>query len=143
VTSAAILGGTAAYVIWRPRADPAKQPVSVSFLFDEKGVLRPPSFPSIKRRVDQIASLKGFTGQASTAGSASNSPFNSEPFDILVIGAGATGSGIALDAVTRGLKVALVDRNDFAGATSSKSTKLVHGGVRYLESAVWKLDYKQ
>ncbi|KIX02254.1 uncharacterized protein Z518_08193 [Rhinocladiella mackenziei CBS 650.93] len=64
-------------------------------------------------------------------------------FDILVIGAGATGSGIALDAASRGLMVALVDRDDFAGATSSKSTKLVHGGVRYLEKAVWQLDYTQ
>jgi glycerol-3-phosphate dehydrogenase len=66
-----------------------------------------------------------------------------EPYDLLVIGGGATGSGIALDAATRGLKVALVERDDFAAGTSSKSTKLVHGGVRYLEKAVWELDYNQ
>jgi glycerol-3-phosphate dehydrogenase len=54
------------------------------------------------------------------------------PFDLLVIGGGATGAGIALDAATRGLKVALVEREDFASGTSSKSTKLIHGGVRYL-----------
>ena len=66
-----------------------------------------------------------------------------EEYDLLVIGGGATGSGIALDAVTRGLRVALVDRDDFASGTSSKSTKLVHGGVRYLEKAVWELDYNQ
>ena len=66
-----------------------------------------------------------------------------EPYDLLVIGGGATGSGIALDAATRGLKVALVERDDFASGTSSKSTKLVHGGVRYLEKAVWELDYNQ
>ena len=50
------------------------------------------------------------------------------PFDILVIGGGATGTGVALDAATRGLSVALVERDDFASGTSSKSTKLVHGG---------------
>lgn len=60
-----------------------------------------------------------------------------------MIGGGATGTGIALDAVTRGLKVALVERDDFSSGTSSKSTKLVHGGVRYLEKAVWELDYNQ
>lgn len=65
------------------------------------------------------------------------------PLDILVIGGGATGSGVALDAVTRGLRVGLVERDDFAAGTSSRSTKLVHGGVRYLEKAFWKLDYGQ
>ena len=56
-----------------------------------------------------------------------------EPFDILVIGGGITGAGIALDAVSRGLKVALVEKYDFSSGTSSRSTKLVHGGLRYLE----------
>lgn len=55
-----------------------------------------------------------------------------EMYDLLVIGGGITGCGIALDAVLRGLKVALVDQGDFAGGTSSRSTKLVHGGLRYL-----------
>lgn len=64
-------------------------------------------------------------------------------FDILVIGGGATGAGVALDAATRGLKVALVERDDFASGTSSKSTKLIHGGVRYLEQAVKGLDRGQ
>ena len=64
-------------------------------------------------------------------------------FDLLVIGGGATGCGIALDAATRGLKVALIDKNDFAEGTSSRSTKLLHGGVRYLEAAVKKLDLAQ
>ncbi|MBO0993931.1 glycerol-3-phosphate dehydrogenase/oxidase [Bacillus sp. SD088] len=54
-------------------------------------------------------------------------------FDMLVIGGGITGAGIALDAATRGLKVALVEMNDFASGTSSRSTKLVHGGLRYLK----------
>jgi glycerol-3-phosphate dehydrogenase len=66
-----------------------------------------------------------------------------EPFDLLIIGGGATGCGIAVDAASRGLKVALVEKNDFAEGTSSKSTKLVHGGVRYLEMAVKKLDRAQ
>ena len=52
--------------------------------------------------------------------------------DMLVVGGGATGLGVALDAVTRGLSVALVERGDFAKGTSSRATKLVHGGVRYL-----------
>ena len=65
------------------------------------------------------------------------------PFDLLVIGGGATGCGIALDAATRGLRVALVERDDFAQGTSSKSTKLVHGGVRYLEKAILKADREQ
>jgi glycerol-3-phosphate dehydrogenase len=57
----------------------------------------------------------------------------SEPWDIVVIGGGATGVGIAVDAATRGFDVLLLEREDFGKATSSRSTKLVHGGVRYLE----------
>ncbi|WP_220206162.1 glycerol-3-phosphate dehydrogenase/oxidase [Reticulibacter mediterranei] len=53
-------------------------------------------------------------------------------FDVLVIGGGVTGAGVALDAVARGYKVALIEKKDFASGTSSKSTKLVHGGIRYL-----------
>lgn len=66
-----------------------------------------------------------------------------EKFDIIIIGGGATGSGIALDASSRGLKTLLLEKNDFAEGTSSRSTKLVHGGVRYLEAAVKKLDKDQ
>ncbi len=54
-------------------------------------------------------------------------------FDLLVIGGGITGAGIAVDAATRGLKVALVEKRDFAWGTSSRSTKLIHGGLRYLK----------
>ncbi len=57
----------------------------------------------------------------------------SETYDILVIGGGATGCGIALDAAARGMRVALVEKGDFASGTSSKSTKLIHGGLRYLK----------
>jgi glycerol-3-phosphate dehydrogenase len=56
-----------------------------------------------------------------------------ETFDLLVIGGGVTGAGIALDAASRGMKVALVEKRDFASGTSSKSTKLIHGGLRYLK----------
>lgn len=56
-----------------------------------------------------------------------------EAYDLVVIGGGITGGGIALDAASRGLKVALVEKNDFASGTSSKSTKLIHGGLRYLK----------
>ncbi|RXM91365.1 Glycerol-3-phosphate dehydrogenase, mitochondrial [Acipenser ruthenus] len=68
---------------------------------------------------------------------------NTKEFDVLVVGGGATGSGCALDAVTRNLKTALVERDDFSSGTSSRSTKLIHGGVRYLQKAIMKLDYEQ
>lgn len=63
--------------------------------------------------------------------------------DVLIIGGGATGAGVALDAISRGLSVLLVEKNDFGSQTSSRSTKLVHGGVRYLEKAVRDKDPKQ
>jgi glycerol-3-phosphate dehydrogenase len=58
---------------------------------------------------------------------------SNEPWDVIVIGGGATGAGVAVDAASRGFSVLLLEREDFAKATSSRSTKLVHGGVRYLE----------
>ena len=64
-------------------------------------------------------------------------------FDLVIIGGGATGCGIALDASLRGLKTLIVEKNDFGEGTSSRSTKLIHGGVRYLEGAVKKLDLSQ
>jgi glycerol-3-phosphate dehydrogenase len=57
-----------------------------------------------------------------------------EPFDVVVVGGGITGAGVALDAATRGFSVALVERHDFASGTSSRSSKLVHGGLRYLQN---------
>lgn len=68
---------------------------------------------------------------------------NSEDFDVLIIGGGATGAGCAIDSVTRGLKTALVELDDFASGTSSRSTKLIHGGVRYLQKAILNLDLEQ
>lgn len=89
-----------------------------------------PKYAKLPSRAEQIARLKSAVDDDSA-------------YDLLIIGAGATGSGIALDAASRGLKVAMVEREDFAAGTSSKSTKLVHGGVRYLEKAVKELDYNQ
>jgi glycerol-3-phosphate dehydrogenase len=60
-------------------------------------------------------------------------------FDLLILGGGITGAGVALDAATRGLSVALIDKGDFAGGTSSISSKLVHGGLRYLEHGDFRL----
>lgn len=66
-----------------------------------------------------------------------------EKFDVLVVGGGATGTGVAVDAATRGMKVCLLERTDFAAGTSSKSTKMAHGGVRYLEKAIFQLSKDQ
>src|SRR2546423_1451694 len=79
----------------------------------------PSTFPKIPSRAEQLTALKN----------------PSQRFDVLIVGGGASGAGCALDAASRGLKVALVERDDFACGTSSRSTKLVHGGVRYLEKA--------
>lgn len=94
----------------------------------------PPKFPPVPSRLEQISRLR----RASPSPSA-----QSQPYDLVIIGGGATGCGIALDAASRGLNVALIERDDFSSGTSSKSTKLVHGGVRYLEKAVKELDYNQ
>ena len=65
-----------------------------------------------------------------------------DPFDVLVIGGGITGVGVALDAAARGLRTALVERDDFASGTSSKSSKMVHGGLRYLQNGDVRLVYE-
>jgi glycerol-3-phosphate dehydrogenase len=65
-----------------------------------------------------------------------------EEFDVLVIGGGVTGAGVALDAASRGLRTALVERADFASGTSSKSSKMIHGGIRYLQQREYALVYE-
>jgi glycerol-3-phosphate dehydrogenase len=65
-----------------------------------------------------------------------------ERFDVLVVGGGVTGAGVALDAASRGLKVALVEKSDFASGTSSKSSKMIHGGLRYLQQREFRLVYE-
>jgi glycerol-3-phosphate dehydrogenase len=64
------------------------------------------------------------------------------PFDVVVIGAGMTGAGVAVDAASRGLRVALIDAGDIASGTSSKSSKMVHGGLRYLQQKEFRLVYE-
>jgi glycerol-3-phosphate dehydrogenase len=165
--AAATVGSSAVlYISYRPRNIPGSQGAAVPPPTAADGTIIPPSFPNVKTREEQIADLRRSGG---LAGGAAETPLKQqvknsfdrlrgatingdelkadqqadEPYDLLVIGGGATGSGIALDAATRGLRVALVERDDFAAGTSSKSTKLVHGGVRYLEKAIWELDYNQ
>ena len=149
-----VVGGGTLYFIYRPREIPGTESAYVPPpTFGEGGVFRPPNFPRVKTRAEQIQDLKASAGAAfqkagskilgAIQGQEETAPTQEEPYDLLVIGGGATGTGIALDAASRGLKVALVERDDFASGTSSKSTKLVHGGVRYLEKAVWQLDYNQ
>jgi glycerol-3-phosphate dehydrogenase len=75
-------------------------------------------------RADNVARLQGGT------------------FDVLVVGGGITGAGVALDAASRGLSVALIERDDFASGTSSKSSKLIHGGLRYLQNGDVRLVYE-
>ncbi len=65
-----------------------------------------------------------------------------DPFDVLVVGGGITGVGVALDAAARGLRTALVERDDFASGTSSKSSKMIHGGLRYLQNGDVRLVYE-
>lgn len=158
---AGAIGGTFLYVAYRPRDIPGLEPAQVPPpTYGAEGSFRLPNFPKVPTRDEQIAALKRSSGTVSKAIQDAKSSIagfltgskdtedikeagRKEPYDLLVIGAGATGSGIALDAATRGLRVAVVERDDFASGTSSKSTKLVHGGVRYLEKAFWELDYNQ
>jgi glycerol-3-phosphate dehydrogenase len=65
-----------------------------------------------------------------------------EEFDVLVVGGGITGAGVALDAASRGFRTALVEQADFASGTSSKSSKMVHGGIRYLQQREFRLVYE-
>ncbi|KAI9773795.1 MAG: mitochondrial glycerol-3-phosphate dehydrogenase [Geoglossum simile] len=159
----ASLAGGVIYVSYRPRNLPGSDPTDGSPAYGAGRPNKPPRFPGLKSRDEQIGELKRSAGVSSDVQEASgwgvaewlfkggrNSGQTSktggdeeEPYDLLIIGGGATGSGIALDAVTRGLRVAMVERDDFSSGASSKSTKLVHGGVRYLEKAVWDLDYSQ
>ncbi|KAJ2706054.1 mitochondrial glycerol-3-phosphate dehydrogenase [Coemansia sp. IMI 203386] len=100
--------------------------------------MRPHAFWTPPKRQEMLNDLKGLSRDGSDTKTEGD-----REFDLLVIGGGATGAGCTLDAATRGLRVAMVERDDFASGTSSKSTKLVHGGVRYLQKAIMGLDYEQ
>ncbi|OMO65532.1 FAD-dependent glycerol-3-phosphate dehydrogenase, partial [Corchorus capsularis] len=99
--------------------------------------------PAVESVRQMINDPKAIIPSRSVQESALISASSANPLDILVVGGGATGCGVALDAATRGLRVGLVEREDFSSGTSSRSTKLIHGGVRYLEKAVFNLDYGQ
>ncbi|KAF4981222.1 hypothetical protein FDECE_17725 [Fusarium decemcellulare] len=129
-TTATVAAGSLVYAT-RNKTHSFDKPIA-SLKRDSTGRIVPPSFQATRTRAEQLAELR-CSGQSD----------KDAEYDLLIIGGGATGTGIAVDAVTRGLKVALVERDDFSSGTSSKSTKLVHGGVRYLEKAVWNLDYGQ
>ncbi|CAG8609362.1 11509_t:CDS:2 [Ambispora gerdemannii] len=111
-----------------------------SFAYLESTYDRPHTLWTPPSRKEIISLLQGKSKDGTPI---AHNKDESPPFDLLIVGGGATGTGAALDAATRGLKVALVERDDFAAGTSSRSTKLVHGGVRYLEKAFWELDYEQ
>ncbi|KAG0203856.1 mitochondrial glycerol-3-phosphate dehydrogenase [Mortierella sp. GBA30] len=96
-----------------------------------------------KDHIKKLTTDAGSKPSAATPVPATTTDEESDVFDLLIIGGGATGAGCAVDAATRGLKVAMVERDDFSSGTSSRSTKLVHGGVRYLEKAVRELDIEQ
>lgn len=104
--------------------------LSTYFLISDSTVKAHVAHKQVKRplptREDQVKSLK-----------------TQDEYDVLIIGGGATGSGCALDAATRGLKTALIESDDFASGTSSRSTKLIHGGVRYLQKAIMQADIEQ
>ncbi|KAK4575260.1 mitochondrial glycerol-3-phosphate dehydrogenase [Recurvomyces mirabilis] len=146
-----VAGAGGVYFIYRPRDIPGTEAASVPPpTYGEGGVYRAQHFPREKSRAEQIADLKASAFKQAAnkvsnaiAGTEQQEENDDNVYDLLIIGGGATGTGVALDAASRGLKVALVERDDFAAGTSSKSTKLVHGGVRYLEKAVWQLDYNQ
>lgn len=86
----------------------------------------PPALEDLKIK---IVNANGVVPSRSTNEAALIASTVSDPLDILVIGGGATGCGVALDAASRGLRVGLVEREDFASGTSSRSTKLIHGGI--------------
>ena len=91
----------------------------------------------IPSRAEQIQRLKGTSSSSSITTAAPAPPRDDDNvFDVLVIGGGATGCGVALDASMRGLRTALIERHDFGSETSSRSTKLIWAGIRYLGTAL-------
>ncbi|KAF8443162.1 DAO-domain-containing protein [Boletus edulis BED1] len=117
-------------------AGPVPYPASTRETRRPPPVWTPPSRQAMLDALERSASPRA-PAQAQARGE------EEDVFDLLIVGGGATGAGVAVDAASRGLSVALVERNDFSSGTSSKSTKLVHGGVRYLQKAVTELDYEQ
>eukprot|EP00731_Ephydatia_muelleri_P019945 Em0012g770a len=123
VAAASLAAGAAAYGSWSYLTESKRQHV-----FEAATVLKERSRekPKLPTRDEQLASLQ-----------------SGHEYDVLVIGGGITGCGVALDSISRGFSTALVEKDDFSCGTSSRSTKLIHGGVRYLQKAVFNLDYEQ
>ena len=118
LAAGAAVGGTVVYLDFiRPKNEPH---LATSYKPFKKDIPPPPSRESL------IGNLKKVP-----------------EFDVLVIGGGAVGTGTAVDAATRGLNVCLLEKTDFGAGTSSKSTKMAHGGVRYLEKAIFQLSRAQ
>lgn len=118
MASTVVAGGAVVYLDFiRPQP---KHKIKTSFAPLTKEIAPPPARTELLDRLD-----------------------TTDKFDVLVIGGGATGTGTALDAASRGLNVCLLERADFALGTSSKSTKMAHGGVRYLEKAIFQLSKDQ
>lgn len=113
------------------------------YLFNQK-TKKSPLFDYNKLKpIDIVESVAATPINTPTRSTLINNLKSNKNFDLLIIGGGATGTGCAIDAVTRGLNVALVEKNDFASGTSSKSTKMAHGGVRYLEKAFLEFSKNQ
>eukprot|EP00731_Ephydatia_muelleri_P019952 Em0012g777a len=123
VAAASLAAGAAAYGSWSYLTESKRQT-----RFEAATVLKERSRekPKLPTRDEQLASLQ-----------------SGHEYDVLVIGGGITGCGVALDSISRGFSTALVEKDDFSCGTSSRSTKLIHGGVRYLQKAVFNLDYEQ
>ena len=151
-TTTALAIGT--YYTIRPSAIYADAPSDIPVTKRRPGPLWSP--PSRSQMIDHLKTSGLFMTRTVQGGPESSPVPNDAPrgkaigdygsadeedvFDLLIVGGGATGAGTALDAASRGLKVACVERDDFSSGTSSKSTKLVHGGVRYLQKAIMELD---
>ncbi|GMF05801.1 unnamed protein product [Ambrosiozyma monospora] len=103
---------------------------------------QPPTRQELLAKLGSTVKSLGFKQEQIDQGALTTKDAQSK-YDVIVVGGGATGSGTALDLSLRGLKVLVLEKNDFASGTSSKSTKMAHGGVRYLEKAIFQLSKAQ
>lgn len=121
-TSVIAIGGAAGTVQAASSADSKKGFVVQPLPCEDGSMVQPWQAPTRASQIDRLE--------------------KEEEFDVLVIGGGCVGAGTAWEASTRGLKVAMVERSDFSAGTSGRSTKLIHGGIRYLQSAIMNFDYE-
>src|SRR5689334_4267167 len=96
-------------------------------------MVRGPAHPGGDKRLKRGDSMRSGTLSPQTREAALTAMSSGEELDVMVVGGGVVGAGTALDAVSRGLSVGLVELRDWASGTSSRSSKLIHGGLRYLE----------